>query len=337
MKKVFTLILFVFSLTAYAQVSVNQHPEIGNQYYLNTISLEQINFSKDIKPIGGNLKWILKSDSPAIYSDTVLYLDPKKFKVSNKAVGANLAIMDPYAISTFTFYTVSNTELNLIGFTDDDVIYSKLDDKYLTNTFPLNFGDNFGGLSTFTILSQLGNEKIDIESFSKVDSWGEITTNVKTYQCLRVKTATTFQGSVLGIPSSNGTLEEYKWITPEIDYDIFRYRVSEFEYNGVLSNDTSAFYLVNSITQTKDQKSNVIDIQLSPNPTKDIVIVSIPENRLSEQSKIEIYNIKSEIVYDSKINSNQIKLSVTDWPRGAYMIKVSNNSKIWGLKKLILE
>ncbi|MEO6190316.1 MAG: T9SS type A sorting domain-containing protein [Saprospiraceae bacterium] len=337
MKKVFTLILFIFSLSAYSQVSVNQHPEIGNQYYLNMISHEQINFTKDIKPIGGNLKWILKSDSPTIYSDTVLFLDPKTFKVSNKAVGANLAIRDPNAFGLYSFYTVSNNDQYLLGFTDDDVIYTKLDDKYLTNKFPLNYEDSFDGQSTFTIISPLGNEKIEVESFSKVDSWGEITTNAKTYQCLRVKATTTFQGSVLGIPSSNGTVEEYKWITPEIDYDIFRYIVSEFEINGNLSNDTSAFYLVNSITQIKDQKSNVIDIQLSPNPTKDIVWVSIPENKLSDKSKIEVYNINSEIVFNSKINSNQLKISVTDWPRGTYMVKVCNNSKIWGLKKLILE
>ncbi|MEP7195044.1 MAG: T9SS type A sorting domain-containing protein [Saprospiraceae bacterium] len=335
MKIIFQLSILFFSTLAIGQVTVNQHPDVDSKFILGDLNYAEVNFGTQIKPTGGNQIWKFDSISLGGSIDTVFFLDPKVLTISKNIPEANLLVYNDYrALFPFSFYKVDSKEQNLIGISDDGVSLSKLDNPFLFNKFPLSFQNEFEGQTTFNY----NIIKIEMENFNKVDGWGEIQTPNGSFPCLRTKTVTTLLGSLAGKPYLSYTIEEYRWLSPGYDYDVFSYTVSETEVDEDLSNDTLALYLVNQIiSSTKEEAQSKLNINVSPNPSRDLVNITIPENGNNKLYKIEIYDEEAKLIYQSEERGNSTVIPVSNWTRGTYMVKVSLGLKTWGLKKLILE
>lgn len=337
MKK-FTIVALLVSSQLQAQVAVNQHPDITSLFATDAVELSQINFNSEIKPTGGNQVWNFQGFTTLGFNDTAYYLSPSLFNTGKLAKGANLAIFDNNSpISALSYYSVDNSQQKFLGFSDDDSIYTELETPFLVNKFPLNYNDEFGDMSAFTIVSPFGSIKTEIESFSKVDSWGEIQTLLGKLPCLKVKSSTTLQGSLFGIPFFNATYNDYKWISPGYDYDIFRYSVGESEVNNEISNDTFAIILTDQlILRTTNLTKEKINIQVLPNPASDKIVINIPDLPSGKKVKVEIYDDKAAIIYSQEVTSQNTEINVSNWARGNYMISVRKDNLAWGLQKLIL-
>lgn len=339
MKKIFILIFLGCIQLIQAQVTVNQYPVVGTKFVLHYLQDSSIVFSKQIRPEGGNQTWDFSQLTEVEFVDTVKYLNPNDIPNITPLVGSNLVIEDNNSeLSNLTYYKVTPTEQKALGLTFDDEKAEKFDTEFLTNKFPLNENDEIDDMTTITTtIEGVGKVKFEINNFGKVDGWGEIKTSKGTYPCLRMKSSTTTEGFLFGTPLFNSTNIEYKWMSPNFQYDVFKYVVYEAEFGPDLTNDTSAILLDQQITAVKEViKSERIELLVSPNPTQDEVNIIIPES-FSEQSKIEIFNEQSIISYNAEINSRQLKINVSQWPRGAYLIKVNDKNNQWTLKKLILK
>lgn len=338
MKKLFIL-FFIYSIhSAQAQVTVNQHPEAGSWYTLQATAYDEIDFARQIRPTGGNLNWDFKGLTTGSVDDTVFYLNPKDFNLAQPVQGSNLLVIDyTNQLAPLGYYLVTNTDQKLLGLYQDTNITVKFDKAFLTNKFPLKENDEFEDMTTFNInLEGIGQARVELESFNLVDGWGEVTTESGKFPCLRIKSTSTLQGSVFGVPFFNSTNVDYRWISPGYDYDVFKYSVTEFEFGVDLSNDTLAYNLVeqNSV-RVNDVKKEILKINLVPNPASDFVDIMLPEDYLGTYS-IEILNENAAAVYNNSISGRQHKIDVKNWPRGSYMIKVSSDKNNWGLQKLIL-
>ena len=65
------------------------------------------------------------------------------------------------------------------------------------------------------------------------------------------------------------------------------------------------------------------DINIFPNPVKDILTIENIEN-----SKIMIYDISGKTVYLKQTNNNNEKINLSEFNRGVYFITISNNEEI---------
>ncbi len=339
MKKIFILIYLGCIHLINAQVTVNQHPEVWSKFAVNYMNYSNVEFSKQIRPTGGNQNWDFTNLKEVLYSDTIKYIDPVDFPLAAPVPGANLLVQDESnAISNLMYYNVTNTEQKAVGLFVDTNETVKFDRAFLTNKFPLQENNEFEDMTTFNInLQGFGKIRAEVLNFNVVDGWGEIITPTSTYQCLRMKTSTIVEGSVAGIPILNSTIIEYRWMSPSYQYDVFKYIVFEQEFDTITVNDTIIIDLNKQITGiTNLINKEEIELVVSPNPSKDLIKIIIPES-FTEQTKIEIFNEQALISYSQDLSSKLHEVNVSQWPRGAYLIKVNDKNNRWTLKKIILE
>ncbi len=79
--------------------------------------------------------------------------------------------------------------------------------------------------------------------------------------------------------------------------------------------------------------NNSEELDVYPNPTNDIINLSIPSFLLGEQ--LHIYNAVGKVVYSSSILSNKTTLSLNSFTEGSYLIKINSGEKVF-LKKIIV-
>lgn len=337
-RKLSIIVLLITVQVMKAQVTVNQLPDLGEVFAIDALSYGEIDFNTQVKPTGGNQSWDFSNVTSLGFPDTAYYLPPGIFNTGAQATGANLAIFDNTSLlAALTYHTVTPTEQRIIAYTDDDTTLVKMETPYLVNKFPLNYLDELGDMSKFNIPTQLGDIKTEIENFSKVDSWGEIKTPMGTYACLRVKTVTTLQGSLFGIPFFNATINEYKWISPGFDYELLRYSVAETEFNNEISNDTFSIYLFDQIISKTKNPGKPLSVSIGPNPAYESIWITIPDERENKKILIEIFDISANKVFEQVIQGKSQEINVKHWERGTYMLKASEETNQWALQKLILQ
>lgn len=75
-----------------------------------------------------------------------------------------------------------------------------------------------------------------------------------------------------------------------------------------------------------------MDCKISPNPTKDFIVVSMPTNMIFE---IEIMDILGKTLLKSQVRENNIRLNVSSLQSGVYFAKVSSNDGNTIVKKFV--
>ena len=88
----------------------------------------------------------------------------------------------------------------------------------------------------------------------------------------------------------------------------------------------------NTDVNTKIDLLNSSKIQIHPNPAHDFVIVNIPEESRVLSQSLEFYNTQGQLVKKFKINNSELKIQISDLPKGIYLMKIGEQ-----IQKIIVE
>jgi serine protease AprX len=82
------------------------------------------------------------------------------------------------------------------------------------------------------------------------------------------------------------------------------------------------FELAFNILSTLSQNDNLLKSQvaLSPNPVSDIFSVLLPQS--VERAELQVYNMLGQFIETISVTDSQSQISVLDWAKGAYLIKL---------------
>lgn len=76
------------------------------------------------------------------------------------------------------------------------------------------------------------------------------------------------------------------------------------------------------------------DIKLYPNPSKSFLSVEIPEN--TGMQSMEIYTLQGQLVHTQNINDTQLQVDVSNYAKGTYLVKLTNQQGISISSKVIV-
>lgn len=116
-----------------------------------------------------------------------------------------------------------------------------------------------------------------------------------------------------------------------IGVDIARQTIWGGEYCGGLFSFRDTLLIVGLNENTVMTKNE--NITISPNPTSDIINVNL-NNIVQKENKIEIASIEGKLMYNEYCNNSYMTIDISKFPKGIYLIKVSNN-KFSSIEKLI--
>ena len=100
--------------------------------------------------------------------------------------------------------------------------------------------------------------------------------------------------------------------------------------NGVT---VGTVYSDQQLIPTKEIPSTQLSLNIQPNPVKDELVVSWQEP-LSQSSTLECYDLFGQLVLRRMIvpGNTTIQLGVADWPNGMYVVKLSDNRKMYSAR-----
>lgn len=86
---------------------------------------------------------------------------------------------------------------------------------------------------------------------------------------------------------------------------------------------------IQSLSIDEETLKNTITVY--PNPTSNIINIMFPENLISKDSNITIYDINGSLInnHNSTIVNNGITISTDRLSTGVYLIKVVSDKKTW--------
>jgi len=84
-----------------------------------------------------------------------------------------------------------------------------------------------------------------------------------------------------------------------------------------------------------DNNKSVLQFQLFPNPTSDIVQLKT-ENIRNEELTMNIYNVTGELMRTEILKKNQQHINIADLRNGIYMLEL-NSEKLTGKKKIVIQ
>jgi hypothetical protein len=94
-----------------------------------------------------------------------------------------------------------------------------------------------------------------------------------------------------------------------------------------------AYYKGDSSVSIKEN-INLTDFDIYPNPTKGIISIDFGKNRI-HNSQIEVINLLGKTIYNRKVKTSKITISLNNYASGVYLIKFSNilGSKVYKIIK----
>ena len=126
--------------------------------------------------------------------------------------------------------------------------------------------------------------------------------------------------SNLGVEYSKYSNPNYGWTNHLIGY--------------IIDGDTvGTIYSDQQLIPTKEIPSTQLSLNIQPNPVKDELVVSWQEP-LSQSSTLECYDLFGQLVLRRMIvpGNTTIQLGVADWPNGMYVVKLSDNRKMYSAR-----
>ena len=97
---------------------------------------------------------------------------------------------------------------------------------------------------------------------------------------------------------------------------------------------TGLLYIKADAVSTNIKESEKSFFSIFPNPSNGIVNVFLNERTL--KSKITVYNVLGEIVFESTLNSNTTQLNFSDFIKGIYVVTLENNG-VQSSSKIIIQ
>lgn len=335
MNKIYTLSFLLISFVSQAQISINRADfgNIGDKLYYAYDTTIATNFQ--VGPTGANVKWDFTGKVGASYVDSANFVDPSL--ITGAPEQANLGIEED---GNTDYFQISNTGVKIIvpaeafGGTNLLVTITKFPMTYndqvkdSIKTIIRGTPEDFGltGLPFDSIRAT-----ITVNTFSKVDGWGKLTTPQQTYDALRVKNESKVIVKVEGripligiwtaIPVNFDQIQVlYAWYGKDLKYSIAE---ALLDSNGAVE---SFKYQVASATPVGLKELNSSKaIGVYPNPAQQELTIS-GLDELKENNTISIYSILGNLVAEKAIliRNGSAQLEVSELQNGVYFAMIGN-------------
>jgi len=102
-------------------------------------------------------------------------------------------------------------------------------------------------------------------------------------------------------------------------------------YAGLPNFVTSFFY--KTPQNVKELNSSSLSIECYPNPSKDKLFISTNLN--ISNPKIQVFDIKGQLIYSERMKSNDLEIDVSEWSKGVYLVKL-NSDENFIVKKVVI-
>lgn len=344
MKFIYLIIIFLSWNILSAQITINQQelPDRNDSLrYSLAANHSQFNFNQT----GTNYVWNYSSLAP-ISQELGYYESPSNAPIAyqlnfnafntdmaHKAADINLFGTELKEI--FYYYNKENGKFSEIGVAakvDGIPVTVNYDSDDILYTYPLQMGDTSYSYSSWDFnvpnLVYVGRTKI---RNNQVDGWGQISTPLGTYDCLRIRSdlvqidTISYDSIPFPIPAITSNITEYIWLTKTHKLPVLIARFDQFNMNVEVkyADNIRSF---NSISE--ENKSN---IKIYPNPAKTEIFLDL--NNLKENFKVNLYNINSQII---KTFDNCKNINIENISKGLYIIEIISENIVI-TEKIIIE
>ena len=93
-------------------------------------------------------------------------------------------------------------------------------------------------------------------------------------------------------------------------------------------------FIDTQITSTNENQNHTLEVNLSPNPTSDIINIEFPASHSEPSFHVKVYNLTGKLMSEQSIVGNSCEISLGDMPDGLYLIKI-NSGEYQSIKKII--
>jgi len=105
--------------------------------------------------------------------------------------------------------------------------------------------------------------------------------------------------------------------------------------NGSVSQGVQQPYEIFIVDGIENFNSISLEASAFPNPTSDILFISVKELEKHEDLVFFIYDIKGKLISNQKITENRTQVIIGDLDSGVYFLKITNKKKEFKTFKII--
>lgn len=81
------------------------------------------------------------------------------------------------------------------------------------------------------------------------------------------------------------------------------------------------------VTKGKSKASNTVNLSISPNPATDYFDINY-ESTIEATLELVVYNAIGRKILTKNLSSAKIRIPISSWSKGVYLIKLTNNQKV---------
>ncbi len=293
--------------------------------------------------VDGSIIWDAGEDRLSVSSDIENYYNTWNHFVFTKNI--ETGIMNIYINGVLVNTSTENTSsISEITSANLGIAYNGIVDEVSIYNVELSIDEIvsiYCANQDISIIS--GSYLTDLDDVSE-DGWTnntEITVSVDNNKIILAPSIT-----INGVTSS-GTTENWTWTGPNdftstgrvvnlgviTEDEIGEYEVTYSSSSGDICSQSQTFTVIDETTLSMDQLSNSQNnYQVYPNPTNNILNIDFPNN---ENINIEIVNLFGRSLINELINENNSSVDLTNLASGIYLVKISDQTKIISIQKII--
>ena len=330
MKKRIT-ILVVFGLMVlgcnaqYEITYANNAPKLGDKVTINS------NVDVLVPSVGGsgaNQQWDF-SQYETTTSAELDFVDPDDTPWGGQVGDCNIAAYSNMRDQTAEFFKITNSSMVLkyLGTTFNEISQlTEYSDDYLAMEYPFAFNDQLSDTYAYIMEIVLGGMTSVMISEGTIntiaDGWGSIITPVGSYSnVLRIKTIvvdnyeTWYNGELFA--SGTDIQTSYSWY-----HESCVYPVMSIGYYD----ETSDYALIRHCSMgTHITENEVLPLSIYPNPA--INVLSIDNNRGSNDCFISIYDCFGNLMLKQLANTPLTNISTLSFPNGVYYLVLDDRKQ----------
>lgn len=348
-KLIFSIVLKIVLLNyVVAQITITSldMPQSNTAFKLNQKSINITNFPSYANS-GANQVW----NFTGIISDNTItesYIPPTSNEIPlicrimfnnplDPAYVANVSVLSKDAIdptgsieNIYNFYRTTSNSFVLVGRSGSIEGTPFCLKQTPTDTilkFPLTYGLTFSGTSQTSITAPgFGFFQQDLNRNSVVDAWGTLTTDLGTFDVLRVKSTLNIVDTIYSEQNGMG----FKIPRAEIHYNWYsknlRTPIFTIVERGQTFGGNTAFWVAQNVTNISEITDTKIKLLVYPNPASEFVNLEII-GAINFPETLILYNFQGKKIKEIALQNPQSKINIRELNKGIYFIRLNNTNE----------
>jgi hypothetical protein len=302
-------------MTVFSQPTLDYNlvPEVGDTFTYYSLSSGQSLLPGNS---GSDVVWDFSSlDLSNTSQFTVNYSDPDDTPYGNSFPNSNLSKV--YSLAQIEYYNKNSDSISYLGeySTPTTRFYH---DGLINLKFPSTFGDTFidDFASNFTqngnSVSRTGTVDVTFDGYGTL-----ILPDITISNTIRIRTVKeTIDVSSGGTTIYTDTL--YHWYSPNLSDYVLYYYVSV--YQGSTASFAHLMHSDDIASIGSENKDNAGDVNLYPNPAKNLLNIALPTPNTNYS--IKIFTSEGQLVKSVDIKAELSSIDISDFSKGFYLMKI---------------